>query len=159
VTVDNATSLSHYGAVPADDVRYAIGDLATLGGVSRRTVRYYVQEGLIPAPLGVGRGNHYATAHLDQLLRVKALQEAGQTLDEIRHALEPASSRSSRIKGSSPPALTRSLWRRLSVAPGVELHVDSTVDLPSPSALRELAEWCQRHLGTASAWADHKDQD
>ena len=25
--------------------RYAIGDLARLAGVSRRTVRYYVQEG------------------------------------------------------------------------------------------------------------------
>jgi DNA-binding transcriptional MerR regulator len=164
VTVDNATSLSHYLVVSADDVRYAIGDLATLGGVSRRTVRYYVQEGLIPAPLGVGRGNHYATAHLDQLLRVKALQEAGQTLDEIRRALE-SPSRAARIKRSSPsapataPALGRSLWRRLSVAPGVELHVDSTVDLPSPSALRELAEWCQRHLDAASARADDKDQE
>ena len=70
-----------------EEPRYAIGDLADLGGVSRRTVRYYVQEGLLPAPFGVGRGNHYGPEHLDQLLRVKALQEAGRTLDEIRRAL------------------------------------------------------------------------
>ena len=38
--------------------RYNIDELADLGGVSRRTVRYYVQEGLLPAPLGVGRGRH-----------------------------------------------------------------------------------------------------
>jgi len=33
--------------------RFSVGELAELGGVSRRTVRYYVQEGLIPAPLGL----------------------------------------------------------------------------------------------------------
>ena len=65
----------------AEDVRYAVGDLAELGVVSRRTVRYYVQEGLIPPPFGVGRGNHYGREHLDRLLRVKAMQEAGQTLE------------------------------------------------------------------------------
>jgi DNA-binding transcriptional MerR regulator len=41
-----------------DAVLYAIGDLAELAGVSRRTIRYYVQEGLVPAPLGLGRGSH-----------------------------------------------------------------------------------------------------
>ena len=64
--------------------RYAIGDLARLAGVSRRTVRYYVQEDLIPPPHGVGRGNHYGPEHLEQILRVKELQESGRTLDEIR---------------------------------------------------------------------------
>ena len=70
------------------DERYAVGELADLGGVSRRTVRYYVQEGLIPAPLGVGRGDHYGREHLDRLLQVKALQEAGRSLDEIRQLLD-----------------------------------------------------------------------
>ncbi len=70
-----------------EETRFAIGDLADRGGVSRRTVRYYVQEGLLPAPLGVGRGNHYGREHLDQLLRVKVLQESGLTLDEIRQSL------------------------------------------------------------------------
>ncbi len=60
-----------------EEPRYAIGDLADLGGVSRRTVRYYVQEGLLPTPFGVGRGNHYGPEHLDRLLRVKALRKPG----------------------------------------------------------------------------------
>ena len=64
-----------------DTARYGIDELAELGGVSRRTVRYYVQERLLPPPLGVGRGRHYGRAHLDALLRVKSMQEAGLTLD------------------------------------------------------------------------------
>lgn len=122
--------------------RYAIGELAALGGVSRRTVRYYVQEGLIPAPLGVGRGHHYSGDHLEQLLRVKGLQEAGLTLDDICAALgETRAARPSvgHAPAAQPPG--RELWRRLTLAPGVELHVASGVRLPSPAKLQELANW------------------
>ena len=128
-------------------VRYAFGDLARLGGVSRRTVRYYVQEGLIPPPFGVGRGNHYGPDHLEQILRVKALQEAGRTLDEIRGASREAAA-AAKARGSESIAVERSLWRRLSLAPGVELHVAGHVRLPSPARLQELAAWCRRHLAS-----------
>jgi DNA-binding transcriptional MerR regulator len=127
--------------------RYAIGDLARLAGVSRRTVRYYVQEGLIAAPLGVGRGNHYSAEHLDQILRVKAMQEAGRTLDEIRNAGKaPRRSASAHVAGHSQ--IERSLWRRLTLAPGVELHVSSHARLPSAARLQELADWCRDHFPT-----------
>src|SRR5262245_11949112 len=98
----------------ADAVLYAIGDLADLGGVSRRTVRYYVQEGLLPAPLGLGRGNHYGPAHLEQLLKVKAMQEAGRTLEEIKYALSGTGEHASR-SSETPHALDRSVWRRITV--------------------------------------------
>jgi DNA-binding transcriptional MerR regulator len=122
---------------------YAIGELADLGGISRRTVRYYVQEGLLPPPLGLGRGSHYGQEHLDRLLQVKALQEASRSLDEIRHLL-----------GGPPPAgvpvpappLPRTIWRRIEVAPGVELHVSEDVKLPPPGRLQELAAWCRQHF-------------
>ena len=126
--------------------RYAIGDLARLAGVSRRTVRYYVQEGLIPAPLGVGRGNHYSRAHLDEILRVKAMQEAGRSLDEIRRGpVDRATSAQRDSEAAATPE--RTLWRRLSLSPGVEIHIASHVRLPSPSRLQELADWCRQHLG------------
>lgn len=124
------------------DARYAIGELAALGGVSRRTVRYYVQEGLIPAPLGVGRGHHYSGDHLEQLLRVKSLQEAGQTLDDIRAALggkRVARPSAGHALEEQPPS--RELWLRLTLAPGVELHVARGVRLPSPAKIQELTTW------------------
>ena len=130
----------------AEDPRLSIQDLADLADVSRRTVRYYVQEGLLPAPLGVGRGRHYGRAHLERLLQVKALQASGRTLDDIRsgHSLsEPASA--ARL-ASTPP---RTIWRRLELAPGVELHVSSETTMPSPTRLRELAEWCRLHFPTS----------
>ncbi len=121
---------------------YGIAELADLGGVSRRTVRYYVQEGLLPAPLGVGRGRHYGPAHLEQLLRVKTLQEEGRSLTEIRAIL--AGNRNGGEEPRLPTAPPRSPWTRLEVAPGVELHVAGGVRIPPPGKLAELTDWCRR---------------
>lgn len=124
--------------------RYGIGELAELGGVSRRTVRYYVQEGLLPAPLGVGRGRHYGQEHLERLLRVKAMQEQGLPLNEIRGALSGRRAASDmHVPVRTPP---RSPWTRIELAPGLELHVASEVRLPSPGKLMELAALCRRHF-------------
>lgn len=128
------------------DTRYAIGDLAELADVSRRTVRYYVQEGLLPAPFGVGRGNHYGREHLDQLLKVKALQEAGHTLEEIRRVLDGGQELPRSFEPAVQAVPERAIYRRLNVAPGVDLHVAGKVRLPSPAKLAELAAWCRMHF-------------
>ncbi len=135
-----------------DRDRIGIDELADRGGVSRRTIRYYVQEGLLQPPLGVGRGSHYDRSHLERLLQVKALQEAGRSLDAIRQALrQPPTGRPPSLSPPLPAlppatALPRSLWRRVTLAPGVELHVAQDVRLPSPGRLEELAAWCRTHF-------------
>jgi len=142
----------------AEGPRYGIADLAELGGVSRRTVRYYVQENLLPPPFGLGRGDHYGPAHLDRLLQVKALQEAGRTLEEIRRTLGGPPARRAEIAELSasprhePPP--RELWRRLMLADGVELHIAGNVRLPASGRLAELAAWCRENFATPD-----KDKD
>src|SRR5262245_46440992 len=134
----------------ADEDRYGIEELAAQGGVTRRTVRYYVQQGLLPAPLGVGRGRHYGPEHLARLRAVKALQERGLSLDEARRELaRPARQRAAASAEPSAPdaAPSPSAWRRIEIVPGVELHVSTARRLPPPARLRELVEWCERHLG------------
>jgi DNA-binding transcriptional MerR regulator len=134
----------------ATEERFGIDDLAGLGGVTRRTVRYYVQEGLLPPPLGVGRGPHYDRTHLDRLLLVRRLQEDGKTLDEIRAVLA-GSPATSATPAPGVPAPARSLWRRVVLAPGVELHIAQGWRFPSPSRLEELAAWCHAHLTRTDA--------
>jgi DNA-binding transcriptional MerR regulator len=123
---------------------YTIGELAELGGVSRRTVRYYVQEGLIPPPAGLGRGAHYGKEHLEALLRVKAMQERGLLLEEIRLALSSGKARPAGTK--SPLPVPRSYWSRMEVLPGLEIHVGSRYQIPTPAKLEELFEWCRTHF-------------
>ena len=49
--------------------KYSLDELAALGGISPRTVRYYISEKLLPPPLGRGPGKHYDDAHLTRLHR------------------------------------------------------------------------------------------
>ena len=126
-----------------DDGLLGVAELADLGGVSRRTVRFYVQEGLIPAPLGVGRGRHYGPDHLKRLLEVKALQEQGRSLAEIREPVLKGPHARGRVAAAAP---SRAQFVRLEVLAGVELNVSSAYRVPSPGRLAELAEWCRAHL-------------
>jgi hypothetical protein len=71
------------------------------------------------------------------------MQEAGLTLEAIRHAL---SSRSAAPRAARE-AIGREVWRRLSLAAGLELHVRGDVRVPPASALAALSEWCRIHLG------------
>jgi DNA-binding transcriptional MerR regulator len=68
----------------ADDNRYTAEQLAQLGGVTLRTVRYYVQEGLIDRPEARGPGGHFTDKHLRQLKRCQLLQDWGFDLETIR---------------------------------------------------------------------------
>jgi DNA-binding transcriptional MerR regulator len=66
---------------------YTITDLAKLAGVTPRTVRYYVAQGLLTAPGQAGPGARYTDAHLDRLRLIKKLQAAHLPLAEIRAQL------------------------------------------------------------------------
>lgn len=104
----------------ADTPRYSIGELAKLGGVSRRTVRYYVQRGLLEAPTGLGRGRHYTQRHLDTLIRIRKLQEAGRPLAAIGNRIGPGPEPESPASPRPPRFAT---WTRIEIADGVELHL------------------------------------
>ena len=81
------------------DRKYSIGELADLAGVSRRTIRYYVQRGLVPPPLGAGRGHYYTGEHLQRLLSIKLLQDRGLSLEEIERQLAGRRSAAAEVAG------------------------------------------------------------
>lgn len=127
----------------------SISDLADAAGVSARAVRFYVQQSLLHAPLGRGRGSHYDQSHLDRLRRILELQQAGHSLEAIRRILggeaipteEPAVPRRPRASVSS------SLWTRVQLAAGVELHFDTTRHSVSVEGLVALREQARKVFG------------
>jgi DNA-binding transcriptional MerR regulator len=66
---------------------FELTQLADRAGVSPRTVRYYIQQGLLPAP-EKGPGAHYGPEHLERLLLIKRFQREHLPLAEIRRLLE-----------------------------------------------------------------------
>jgi DNA-binding transcriptional MerR regulator len=70
-----------------------MGDLAHAAGMSVRTVRYYVQRGLLPAAAFRGKDTAYDQGHLVRLRAIRRLQEAFFPLDAIALELEGRSPR------------------------------------------------------------------
>ena len=64
-----------------------ISDLAARAGVTPRTIRYYLAEGLLPPPGGAGSQRVYGDDHLLRLMAIKRLKEAYLPLSEIRRRL------------------------------------------------------------------------
>jgi DNA-binding transcriptional MerR regulator len=74
---------------PANELNktFDLSDLCRRGGVTTRTVRYYVQQGLLPSP-GLGAGARYGQGHLARLRLIRRLQSEHLPLAEIRRRLE-----------------------------------------------------------------------
>jgi DNA-binding transcriptional MerR regulator len=68
--------------------RYTIDELADLAGVTVRTVRYYVSQGLLPVDVTPGPGPKYGDGELARLRLIKRLQREHLPLAEIRRRLE-----------------------------------------------------------------------
>lgn len=103
--------------------RHTIDELSTLVELPLRTVRYYIQLGLVDRPIGEKKAAYYTAAHVDQLLTIRKWQNAGLSLERIREIL------ASPEAGLLPPprprgAGTVEVWSHLVVADGLEITLE-----------------------------------
>jgi DNA-binding transcriptional MerR regulator len=75
---------------------YRIGELAELVGASPRTIRYYEERGLLPAPEGHAKGQHrtYGESDVTRLRELIGLRDLlGLSLDELKELIEAEDAR------------------------------------------------------------------
>ncbi len=116
---------------------FTLDQICTLAALPKRTVRYYIQMGLLDRPVGETRGAHYLSSHLDSLLRIKQLTEAGISLDRVRDVLkgEPAAV-PPRARQAGAVDVRSHIW----IAAGIELQVAPEEAQVSPEQVRALAQ-------------------
>jgi DNA-binding transcriptional MerR regulator len=122
--------------LPSPDRIYSADELAALSGLPRRTIRYYIQLGLLDRPIGETRAAHYGWQHLSRLLRIRELTEQGNSLDQIGQLL---SAPQATTAAAAPTPGTISIQSQVHLAPGLSLLIDSSVADLSPEQLRALA--------------------
>ena len=114
---------------------FSLDELCALTDLTKRTVRYYVQIGLVNRPEGETRAAKYSPQHLEQLLLVKKWTAAGVSLDRIRELLQGGSApvpERGRVPGSIE------VCSHLHVAEGVELVIEPTRAGLTPEQLRHF---------------------
>ncbi|MDY7225792.1 helix-turn-helix domain-containing protein [Hyalangium rubrum] len=137
---------------------WKLAELAAAVGVSPRTVRYYVQRGLLSAPPFKGPDTVYGEEHLLRLKAIRVLQARFLPLDAIQGELErlspeelrklaeaalppaslppppaaPEPIKTSQLSTPGPMPASRQTavagYRRWELAPGLELHLADSAD-------------------------------
>jgi DNA-binding transcriptional MerR regulator len=145
-----------------------------------RTIRFYVTRGLVSGPEGRGTAAAYSYRHLLQVLVIKLRQMEGASLTTITRELAEATgdvlerrvatALGARLPPPSDagvgdagrafqarPPLTADpapvdSWRRILVAPGVEIHLNGRAPIPTnPEALDALVADVRAALDRARA--------
>ena len=143
-------------------------ELAKQSGVSARTVRYYVQWGLLPAPEFRGRDTTYNEEHLHRLKAIRKLQERFLPLDAIELTLSRSSAEEIRKLGEGVqepqklkahpyrepvqlvPRAQASEWVRWEILPGLEIHLSERADAMTRSLAEELRAIAERRANGGS---------
>ncbi len=117
---------------------YGLQDISTLTGLPVRTIRYYIQKNLVDKPEGARKTATYGQQHLEQLMTVKRLSDAGLSLAAIAKVMN-----GSQVANVTPSDLQPGQIRAVSqvhISPGVELSIDPLQCHLNHEQLRELSQ-------------------
>ena len=116
------------------DTTFTLDQLSALTDLSLRTIRYYIQMGLVERHEGDRKHARYTQRHLDQLLQVRAMADQGMPLERIKHQMQGTAPL------LPPPRAPGdiSVISKVFIAPGVELHLEPQAAGLPPEKLRQF---------------------
>lgn len=131
-------------------MKLSLQQLSQRAGVPERSIRFYIQKGLLPRPEGARRGASYHEGHLADLLRVRQWQDAGLSLEAIGQLL--LAKREAPLPPARPGAIE--VRSHLVIAEGVELVVAPERAALTQSQLRRLFRAVQAEYAALAASSD-----
>lgn len=114
---------------------FTLDELCSLTGLSKRTIRYYIQIGLLARPEGETRAARYTQRHLETLLAIRRWTDSGLSLERVRELLLGAE--------DSVPSRPRrygevEVWSTVVLADGVEVSVNPERAGMAPEQVRQF---------------------
>jgi DNA-binding transcriptional MerR regulator len=113
--------------------QHTLNELCVLADLPVRTVRYYVQNGLVDKPQGETRAARYGAKQLEQVLLIKKWTAAGVSLDRIRELLH---GEEAPVPARARQAGSVEVWSHLHVADGLEVAIEPGRAQMSPEQVR-----------------------
>ena len=82
-----ATQFEETPPARSSEVRLTLKELAHATDVSERTIRFYIQQGVLPPPQGAGPASRYGLEHMTRLSLVRRFKAALLPLSRIKDLL------------------------------------------------------------------------
>lgn len=115
----------------------SISELCILADTPVRTLRYYVQTGLVDRPDGGTKGAKYGARHLEQLLLIKKWSAAGISLERIKELLR---GEETPVPAKARKAGSIEVCSHLFVADGVEVVLEPSRARLTPEQVRRFTK-------------------
>lgn len=131
---------------------YNIKALAKKTGLTRRTIHYYVHEGLLPKPEGGGRGHYYTEEHVWRIGLIQRWKKQGVPLQKMKELLSGKhDSRIAYKAEMSFPMGVEEESRPFNVSPAapyksLSLH-EPMATFSTEEFVSETSEWTRMTLG------------
>ena len=140
----------------ADSERlFTLNELCVLADLPVRTLRYYVQNGLVDRPDGETRAARYATRHLEQLLLIKKWTSAGVSLERVRELLQGAEPA---VPPKSKKAGAIEVCSHLCVTDGLEVVIEPTRAGLTPEQVRKFTKGVMALYASITSDKDAEDR-
>jgi len=117
---------------------YTLDELCALVDMNKRTIRYYIQQQLVPRPEGKNRGAHYHKTHIERLLELKKWQAAGLSLERIAELLNSPDKLDIPLKPVQQGSVE--LWSHLMISDGIQLLIEPGRSQLSSEQIRKLSQ-------------------
>jgi DNA-binding transcriptional MerR regulator len=124
---------------------FDIQKLITESGVPRRTIYFYVQQGLLPPPQGAGLAAYYTEDHLLRLQLIPILREAGLRLDDIRQRFAQMSREEMRHQLGDAASRAVAKQQALPVAAGL-VPAPAPIPFPAREAPGRALGWSEQNF-------------
>jgi DNA-binding transcriptional MerR regulator len=118
-----------------DEHTFSLDELCSLTNLTKRTIRYYIQVGLVARPIGETRAARYGKEHLESLLTIRRWTDAGLSLERVRELMA----------GAETPAPLRprrygevEVWSKVAIADGIEVSLDPERAKLTPEQVRQF---------------------
>jgi DNA-binding transcriptional MerR regulator len=132
--------------------------LSTLTGVSARTLRSWIAQGVLPKPQGKGRGARYSDTHVQVARAVLGLRRQGVALSQMSLRLaqldkqqlerlaQPVNNAPAERPAPPEPSYPFARWEVVELMPGLALIVSPE----KGPVLRRVADEIYRHYSAKS---------
>jgi DNA-binding transcriptional MerR regulator len=114
--------------VADEEQQFSLSELTEAAGVSARTVRYYIGEGLLPPPVVAGPRSYYTGDHLNRLRVIGHLKDAYLPLKEVRRRLNQLDERQVAVLAHSQPPARSAIEESYSMQAPPSESLDSAAD-------------------------------
>ena len=115
--------------------QFTLNELCVLADLPVRTLRYYVQSGLVDQPEGETRAARYGDRHLQQVLLIKKWTASGVSLERVKELLH---GEESVVPAKSKKAGSIEICSHLCIADGLEVVIEPTRAGLTPEQVREF---------------------